>query len=55
VLLVLADGGLQARYRKQAAGIDDLKVVVVPKAKHFVMLDDPQRFAHALSEFIAKL
>jgi len=55
VLLVLADGGLQARYRKQAAGIDDLKVVVVPKAKHFVMLDDPERFARTLSEFIAKL
>lgn len=54
VLLVLADGGLQGRYRKQAAGIDDLQVVVVPKAKHFVMLDDPEAFAKVLSAFIAK-
>lgn len=55
VLLVLADGGLEERYRKQAAGIDDLQVVVVPRAKHFVMLDDPDRFAELLSAFIAKL
>jgi pimeloyl-ACP methyl ester carboxylesterase len=55
VLLVLADGGLQERYRKQAAGIDDLQVVVVPRAKHFVMLDDADRFAELLSAFIAKL
>lgn len=55
VLLVLADGGLQERYRKQAAGIDDLQVVVVPRAKHFVMLDAPDRFAELLSAFIAKL
>ncbi len=54
VLLVLADGGLQGRYRKQAAGIDGLEVVVVPKAKHFVMLDNPEAFAKTLSEFIAK-
>lgn len=53
VLLVLADGGLQARYRKQAAGIDDLQVVVVPKAKHFVMLDEPERFARLLGDFLA--
>jgi N-formylmaleamate deformylase len=55
VLLVLADGGLQGRYRKQAAAIDDLQVVVVAKAKHFVMLDQPEQFARTLSEFIARL
>jgi N-formylmaleamate deformylase len=54
VLLVLADGGLQGRYRKQAAAIDDLQVIVVPKAKHFVMLDQPGPFARALSDFIGK-
>ncbi|HEX5060701.1 MAG TPA: alpha/beta hydrolase [Kofleriaceae bacterium] len=54
VLLVLADGGLQARYRKQAADVDHLEVVVMPKTGHFVMLDDPERFARTLSAFIAK-
>lgn len=54
VLLVLADGGLQARYRKQAAGIDNLEVVVIPRAKHFVMLDDPDAFAKTLTAFLAK-
>ncbi|HEY5945893.1 MAG TPA: alpha/beta hydrolase [Kofleriaceae bacterium] len=54
VLLVLADGGLQGRYRKQATGIDDLEVIVVPKTGHFVMLDDPAGFTRALSAFIAK-
>lgn len=54
VLLVLADGGLQARYRKQAAGIENLQVVVIPRAKHFVMLDDPDAFAKTLADFLAK-
>jgi len=54
VLLVLADGGLQARYRKQAAGIDNLEVVVIPRAKHFVMLDDPDAFTKTLTAFLAK-
>jgi pimeloyl-ACP methyl ester carboxylesterase len=54
VLLVLADGGLQARYRKQAAPIEHAEVVVVPKTGHFVMLDDPDGFVRVLSAFIAK-
>ncbi len=54
VLLVLADGGLQARYRKQAADIDHVEVVVLPKTGHFVMLDDPDAFVRTLSAFIAK-
>lgn len=54
VLLVLADSGMQYRYRKQAAVIDDLEIVVVPKAKHFVMLDAPEAFSELLSGFIAK-
>lgn len=54
LLLVLADGGLQYRYRKQAADVDHLEVVVMPKTGHFVMLDDPEGFAKTLSAFIAK-
>ncbi|HEY5921955.1 MAG TPA: alpha/beta hydrolase [Kofleriaceae bacterium] len=54
VLLVLADGGLQARYRRQAAGVEHVEIVVVPKTGHFVMLDDPDRFTRTLLDFIAK-
>jgi pimeloyl-ACP methyl ester carboxylesterase len=54
VLLVLADGGLQGRYRKQAAPVANVEVVVVPKTGHFVMLDDPERFTATLADFIAK-
>lgn len=55
VLLVLADGGLQARYRRQATGIDDLEITVIPKTGHFVMLDDLDGFVRTLSAFIAKV
>jgi pimeloyl-ACP methyl ester carboxylesterase len=54
VLLVLADGGLQHRYRKQAAAIEDLEIVVVPRTGHFVMLDDPDAFMKTLTAFLAK-
>jgi N-formylmaleamate deformylase len=53
VLLVLADGGLQERYRRQARSIDDLEIVVVPRTGHFVMLDDPDGFVQLLTKFIA--
>lgn len=52
VLLVLADGGLKDRYRRQAQGIDDLEVRVIPKTGHFVMLDDPEGFVRVLRDFI---
>jgi pimeloyl-ACP methyl ester carboxylesterase len=51
-LLVLADGSLQGSYRKMAAPIPDHKVVVVPKARHFVMLDAPEQFAKVVGAFI---
>lgn len=52
VLLVLADGGLQGAYKKMAAGVPDLKVAVVPKTRHFVMLDAPDAFARTVGAFI---
>jgi pimeloyl-ACP methyl ester carboxylesterase len=52
VLLVLADGGLQDRYRRQAAGIEDLEIKVIPKTGHFVMFDDPDGFVRVLRDFI---
>jgi pimeloyl-ACP methyl ester carboxylesterase len=53
VLLVLADGGLQGRYRSMAAGIPELEVVVVPKTRHFVMFDDPAGFTRVVAKFLA--
>jgi N-formylmaleamate deformylase len=53
LLLVLADGGLQQRYRAQAEPVADHEVVVIAKAKHFVMLDEPDAFASAVANFLA--
>jgi pimeloyl-ACP methyl ester carboxylesterase len=52
LLLVLADGGLQGGYRRMAAKVPDHKVVVVPKTRHFVMLDAPDEFAKIVGAFI---
>ena len=54
LLLVLADGGLQNSYKKQASGIEDREVVVLPRTRHFVWLDDPAGFAKVVGAFIAK-
>jgi len=54
VLVVLADGALQDGMRAHAAKIPDHTVVVVPGAKHFVMLDDPDRFFSAVDRFLAQ-
>jgi pimeloyl-ACP methyl ester carboxylesterase len=37
-----------------AAPVKDKQIVVVPKAKHFVFLDDPGAFYTAISKFIAR-
>jgi len=54
LLLVLADGGLQNSYRKMASDIEDREVVVIPRTRHFVWLDDPERFAKVVGAFIAR-
>jgi pimeloyl-ACP methyl ester carboxylesterase len=54
VLVVLADGGLQNSYRRQASAIRDHEVVVVPSTGHFVMLDDPEAFFARLDDFLAR-
>lgn len=53
VLVVLADGGLQNQIKAQVAPIPDHEVVVVPGARHFVMLDDPPKFYKAIDAFLA--
>jgi pimeloyl-ACP methyl ester carboxylesterase len=53
LLLVLADGGYQQLYRVQTARVHDREVVVIPKTRHFVMLDDPDSFARVLGKFLA--
>jgi pimeloyl-ACP methyl ester carboxylesterase len=52
VLFVLADGGLQQRIRKQGEGAPDKEIVVIPKARHFVMIDAPMRFFEAEDAFL---
>jgi pimeloyl-ACP methyl ester carboxylesterase len=54
VLLVLADGGLQNSYKKQITAIEGREVVVLPKTRHFVWLDDPAGFAKVVGRFIIK-
>lgn len=54
LLLVLADGGYQQIYRAQVEPIPQHEVVVVPHAKHFVMLDAPDALATAIDHFVAK-
>lgn len=53
VLVVLADGGLQDGMRAHANQVPNHTVVVVPGAKHFVMLDEPERFYAAIDGFLA--
>lgn len=52
VLFVLADGGMQQRIKKQVEDIPDKEIVVVPRARHFVMIDDPKKFYAAIDEFL---
>ena len=51
-LLVLADGGLQGMYKAMVKPIADKKIVVVPKTRHFVWLDDPDAFDALLDQFL---
>jgi pimeloyl-ACP methyl ester carboxylesterase len=53
LLLVLADGGYQQMYRSQIQAVPDHEVVVIARAKHFVMLDEPASFYAAIDKFIA--
>jgi pimeloyl-ACP methyl ester carboxylesterase len=52
VLFVLADGAFQQRIRKQVEGVPDKEIVVVPRARHFVMIDDPKRFIEEIDSFL---
>ena len=51
-LLVLADGSLQGMYKTMVKPIADKQVVVVPKTRHFVWLDDPDAFDALLDQFL---
>ena len=51
-LIVLADGGLQHRYRKLAADIPDHEVVVIRGTGHFVWFDNLEEFNRTLDEFL---
>jgi len=51
-LVVLADGGLQGRYRAEAEPIPNHEVVVLRGTGHFVWFDDLDGFTAALDKFI---
>jgi pimeloyl-ACP methyl ester carboxylesterase len=53
VLFVLADGAFQHRIRKQVEGVRSKQIVVVPRARHFVMIDAPKLFLEAVDAFLA--
>jgi pimeloyl-ACP methyl ester carboxylesterase len=52
LLLILADGGYQQSYKAMVEPVPDKKIVVVPHTRHFVMLDDPDKFSAALETFL---
>ncbi len=52
VLFVLADGAFQHRIRKQVEAVRDKEIVVVPRARHFVMIDAPKRFFEEIDAFL---
>jgi pimeloyl-ACP methyl ester carboxylesterase len=53
VLFVLADGIYQRRIRTQIGRIRNKRIVVIPRARHFVMIDAPERFFAAIDNFLA--
>ena len=53
LLLVLADGGYQQLYRAMVKPVPHHEVVVVPKTRHFVMIDAPTAFDAQLDQFLA--
>jgi pimeloyl-ACP methyl ester carboxylesterase len=55
LLLVLADGGLQQRYKAQVQPVPHHEIVVLPRTRHFVMFDDPQGFVRAIEKFLDTL
>jgi pimeloyl-ACP methyl ester carboxylesterase len=44
-----------AFYRTLLAGVPKLDVVTIAPARHFVMLDQPERFQKALDDFLARV
>ncbi len=53
VLVVAADGAFKTRIRAQIETIPDHQMIVVPRARHFVMWDDPEAWFAAIDEFLA--
>ncbi len=41
--------------QREAAGVAKLDVVTIAPARHFVMLDQPERFQKALDGFLARV
>jgi pimeloyl-ACP methyl ester carboxylesterase len=53
VLVIAADGGFQTRIRAQIETIPTHEMIVLPRARHFVMFDDPTGYFQAIDSFLA--
>ncbi|MBC7974930.1 MAG: alpha/beta hydrolase [Myxococcales bacterium] len=53
VLVIAADGGHQTRIRAQIKTIPDHEMIVLRRARHFVMFDDPRGYNQAIDKFLA--
>ena len=53
VLVIAADGSYQLRIRAQIETIPDHTMVVLPRTRHFVMVDDPEGFFKTIDQFLA--
>lgn len=52
---LITENAKTAYYRQLLQGVPQLKVVSIAPSRHFVMLDQPQRFQSALDAFLARL
>jgi len=54
VLVIAADGSYQTRIRTQIETIPDHTMIVLPRTRHFVMVDDPEGFFKAIDRFLVE-
>ena len=54
-LMGVDEAGKTNYYRMLLTGIDQLDVVSISPARHFVMFDQPEKFSAALDQALAKV
>jgi pimeloyl-ACP methyl ester carboxylesterase len=51
----MSEAGKTAYYRSLLQGLEGVKVVAIPQARHFVMIDQPRAFLQALRSFLLEV